>query len=112
MSWVTDVLLIFSLAELFDENEEEIEQIFPLLNINTWLEENNFYALDDLTPSVRKRMQACVYGGSFNYFNSTKFIEVIQKQSWRDPASVLLLIQDEDDDKFKIYSNFIPSSKS
>ena len=108
MSWITDVLLIFSVAELFDEHGEEVEQIVPLFNINTWLEENNFYVLENLDSSVRTGMQACVYGGSFNYFNSTKFIEVIQKQPWQEPASVLLLMQEEDDKRFKIYSDFIP----
>jgi hypothetical protein len=36
MSWVTDVILIFSLAEIIDEEDEEleIEMPEPLININ------------------------------------------------------------------------------
>ena len=108
MSWKTDVILIFGTAELLSESGEEAGQIVPLLNIDTWLEENNFDVLDNLDSSVRTGMQACVYGGSFNYFNSTEFIEVIQKQPWQDPASVLLLMQEEDDERFQIYSDLIP----
>ncbi|MBP0027557.1 hypothetical protein [Roseofilum sp. Guam] len=110
MSWITDVLLIFSLEEYLnedDEYDEEIEEVLPLLNVNRWLQENNFLLLDRLDNHVTLGMQACVYGGSFNYFNSKGFIETIQKQQWREPKAVILLIQEENDDSFSIYSDFI-----
>ncbi|MDB9517361.1 hypothetical protein PN466_10420 [Roseofilum reptotaenium CS-1145] len=94
MSWITDVLLIFSLEEYLNKYDEEIEEVLPLLNVNRWLQENNFLLLDRLDNHVTLGMQACVYGGSFNYFNSNGLIETIQKQQWQNPKAVILLIQE------------------
>jgi hypothetical protein len=48
MSWVTDVLLIFSLEKLFNNHREELESIFAVDNINSWLEENGKGILGNL----------------------------------------------------------------
>lgn len=48
MNWVTDVLPIFSLEELFEHDGEELESIFALDNINSWLEENGKGILGNL----------------------------------------------------------------
>ena len=41
MSWVTNVILIFSLEEVFDENFKMIETSPALININSWLKKND-----------------------------------------------------------------------
>lgn len=107
MSWVTNVLLLFSLDEFFDDEDEEIEKPISLTNVNTWLEENGWGTLDNLDRHVEcggKAMQACVYGGAFNFFKTDEFIKVVKAQAWRKSKSVQLLIKDENDEHFKLYS--------
>jgi hypothetical protein len=90
MSWVTTVLLIFSLAAVFyDDDGEEIgvENLPALENINAWLQKNGRGILDNLDERVissGKAMQACVYGGAFNFLKVDEFIEVVKAQSWRE----------------------------
>jgi len=55
MSWVTDVLLLFSLGELYDDDGEEIKEVTPLNNINF-----KFLKIDD-------------------------FIKIVKTQAWREP---------------------------
>lgn len=107
MSWVTDVLLIFSLGELFDEDGEELESIAALNNINTWLQECGKGVLDNLDQHIisgGKPMGACVYGGAFNFLKIDDFISVVEKQPWRERECVQLLIQDEEEERFTMYT--------
>jgi hypothetical protein len=105
MSWVTDVLLLFSLSELYDNEEEEIEEVSPLIHINSWLQENGLRTLDNLDRYVNtgKPMQSRVYGGAFNFLKIDQFIKVVKDQAWREPHNVQLLIKDEEDEKFTLY---------
>ena len=114
MSWVTDVLLIFNREELYDEDGEELEIIPALDNINTWLQQNGKGPFDNLDQQVfsgGKAMGACVYGGAFNFLKINDFISVVEKQSWRERENVQLLIQDEEEERFTMYtlSNTRPS---
>jgi hypothetical protein len=101
MSWVTDVLLIFSLAEVFYEDDGEemgLKNVPALENINAWLQKNGKGILDNLDEYVissGKGMQARVYGGAFNFLKIDEFIEVVKAQSWRKRKNVQLLIQVE-----------------
>ena len=106
MSWVTDVILIFSLEEIV---EEDIElEISPVLQqINDWLWENGKGELDNLSQhleSSRKSMQSCVYGGAFNYLDLVQFKELVNAQSWCVRDSVQLLIQEEQEQQFTVYA--------
>ncbi|NEO83187.1 MAG: hypothetical protein F6J87_02835 [Spirulina sp. SIO3F2] len=105
MSWVTDILLIFSIGEFFDEDEEP-EKLLALATINDWLITNDFTSLTNLDQHVigGKGMQACVYGGAFNHFRTQDFIKVVKSQLWKQPQSVQLLIQDEDDEYFTMHT--------
>ena len=49
-------------------------------------------------------MQACVYGGAFNFLDVDEFIEFVKVQAWREPQNVQLLIQGEEDEHFTIYT--------
>ncbi|HEY9851572.1 MAG TPA: hypothetical protein V6D28_19030 [Leptolyngbyaceae cyanobacterium] len=105
MSWVTDILLLFSLGEVYDDDGEEIEEVTPLININAWLQEHGWRTLDDLCQCVNtgKSMQSRVYGGAFNFLKIDDFIKIVKTQEWREPHNVQLLIKDEEDEKFTLY---------
>ena len=93
MSWVTDVLLIFNVSELYDENNNELEEVPALKGIQVWFEQKGRGMLDNLDEhavSGGKVMQACVYGGSYNFFECDEFIEMVKTQSSRKPESVQL----------------------
>ncbi|GAA6623094.1 hypothetical protein [Scytonema sp. NUACC26] len=107
MSWVTDVLLVFNLGELYDDQDEPLEEVFPLNNINAWLQKHRKGTLDNLNEHVSsggKAMQACVYGGAFNFLKIDEFIEVVKLQPWKEPQNVQLLIHDEEDERFTLYT--------
>jgi hypothetical protein len=106
MSWVTDVLLIFSLQEIFSEEELEEQDLPTLQNINKWLQENNQTTLDNLaihTINSAKSMQSCIYGGAFNYLKVDEFIKIVKSQEWLYRPGVQLLIKDEQDEAFTMY---------
>ncbi|MGB3532107.1 MAG: hypothetical protein WBA13_01175 [Microcoleaceae cyanobacterium] len=107
MSWVTDIILIFSIAEMIDEEDEEldIEIPVPLININSWLHQNGKRTLDNLSEHISgKGMQACVYGGAFNFLDIDGFKETVKAQNWKARENVQLLIQEEQDERFSLYT--------
>ncbi len=78
-----------------------------LSQITSWLEEHDWGILDNLGQHVHsggKAMQACVYGGAFNFLKIDEFIEVVKAQACREPQNVQLLIQREEDERFHIHS--------
>jgi hypothetical protein len=117
MSWVADVLLVFSLGEVWadymepveaDEDGEPVEEPLPLRNINAWLRGNYWQSLNKLDDCVNtgKPMQTCVDGGAYNFLKIGEFIEVVKAQPWQKPQNVQLLIKDEPDERFTMYTLF------
>jgi|GEM_PF-2208588 hypothetical protein len=110
MSWITDIILIFSLAEIIDDEDEdfEIKTPVPLININSWLDNNGKGTLENLSDHVSsggKSMQTCVYGGGFSFLDIGKFKEIVKVQSWKDRKNVQLLIKEEQDEYLYIYAS-------
>ncbi|UBF29352.1 hypothetical protein K9N68_16855 [Kovacikia minuta CCNUW1] len=88
-----------------DEHGEPVEEPLPLRNINSWLVENHWQPLNRLDEYVNtgKSMQACVYGGAYNFLKVNEFIELVKSQPWREPQNVQILIQDEEDERFTLH---------
>ena len=74
MSYVTDLLLLFSLEEYIFEYESP-DDCAPMIEIQQWLEQREFSPLVNLSElaSTEKAMQAVVYGGALNYFDIRTF---------------------------------------
>ncbi|MBD2038883.1 hypothetical protein H6F76_28440 [Leptolyngbya sp. FACHB-321] len=115
MSWVTDVLLIFSLGEVWadymepieaDENGESVEEPLPLRTINAWLIKNNQQSLNrwDEYVNTGKPMQSRIYGGAYNFLKISEFVEVVKAQPWQEPQNMQLLIKDDPEDRFTLYT--------
>ncbi|MBW4472359.1 MAG: hypothetical protein KME45_18595 [Stenomitos rutilans HA7619-LM2] len=104
---MVDVLLIFSLDEVCDDECEAFEEVVPLNAVNAWLAEYRFTSLVNLDQYVNtgKAMTACVYGGAYNFLKIDEFIEVVREQPWREPNAVQLLIKHgPDDERFTMYT--------
>jgi hypothetical protein len=107
MSYVTNVLLLFSLEENLIEGE--FREKAPVIGgVNGWLEEHAFAGMENLSVHAgrEKAMQANIYGGAYNYFDVDEFAEFLKEQSWRAPHSVQLLVKCEEDGKFSLRSLF------
>ena len=106
MSWVTDVLLCANLVERFDENFQLQDTCAPIEEINSWLKERDLGELADLSTHMAtggKACQAVVYGGSFNHLDLQEFKTLVFSRNWRQPESIRLLINDEDDEAFHLF---------
>jgi hypothetical protein len=109
MSWIWNVLLSFSDEEYWEDGAEEALESCPALDsINSWLQSDkmrNYGPLTSLTECATGNgtgMSANVWGGGFNHFDMEEFIAVVERQQWRDRASVQLFIQGEEDSKFTL----------
>ena len=107
MSWVTDVVLCASHLERFDEDLRLTETIAAVDEINRWLQEQGFGKLADLSEHMStsgKAAQSPVYGGAFNYLDVGAFKRFVLSRRWQMPESVLLLLSDEEDDGFSVFT--------
>jgi hypothetical protein len=100
MSYITDVLLLFPSYGVDDDNGVALD------NINSWIKENSTGILKNLNMHAggSKSMQACVYGGAFNYLKVDKFIQVVKNQSWENREHVQLLLKNEEEDHFTMHT--------
>ena len=105
MSWVADVVLTFSLAEIFDEDEIHLENVAALDTINAWLEGRHGAQLLEISDKAggNQPMQSSVYGGAFNMLKIEEFVQLVKSQPWVEPENVQLLIKDEQEERFTIY---------
>lgn len=65
MSWVSDVIILANLMELYPDNER-VEEPKAISGINRWLEKGNWAPLVSLKDRLctEKAFQACAYGGA------------------------------------------------
>ena len=103
MSYVTDVLLIFSLEENMSEGEL-LAEAPVIVGINSWLEDRDFAGLKNLSAGAgaEKAFQSNVYGGAYNFFDLSGFVEYLKGRTWRLPQSVQVLAKGEGDSKFTL----------
>jgi hypothetical protein len=92
--------------ELAEEGIEPVEPVLPVKNINAWLAQQSYSPLENLNQYVNtgKVMGTRIYGGAYNFLRIWEFIEVVKAQSWQEPQNVQLLIQDEPDERFTLYT--------
>lgn len=103
MSWVTDVILIYGLRELTNDDGDMIHDHSPCLEqINEWLHAHSHVPLVCFSESdgFEKAMQACVYGGAYNHFKISEFMKFLETLPWRQRDCVQLLTKDEEDERF------------
>lgn len=84
-----------------------LEEAPALGGLNNWLAQQGRGPLDNLDEHVLssgKVMQACVYGGAYSFLKADEFVQAVKSQAWRQPENVQLLLQDEEEPRFTIYT--------
>ncbi len=110
MSWVTGVILKIG---GWEDNEQRMSEI------NAFLETRypkGFVGVDN--PSLPdkwyggdKYLEDGLYIGSFNYFPLQQFLKYLQSLPWQEPELVQVLVQEQEDQGFRIIS-IAPDSTS
>jgi hypothetical protein len=104
VSWVSDVILLANLAEIYSDGEY-IEEPKAITGINRWLEKGNWAPLVSLSDKLctEKAFQACAYGGALNRLDVPGFLKIVAEQQWQSKVRVMLLIKNEDEEAFTPY---------
>ncbi len=105
LSRITDVILIFNVSELYDEDVEELAEVPVLVQLTAWFQSKGRGMLDNLDQHTitNRPMQACVYGGAYNFFEREEFVRVVRSLPWRQPQNVQLLTQGEEEQRFTVH---------
>ncbi len=105
MSWVTDVILLCDLREVFTETFEMLDDPPAVVALNTWLEAGEWASLVrfDGSIGVEKAFQACAYGGALNFLDVPGFLKAVASQSWENADGLLLLLKNEEEARFTVY---------
>lgn len=116
MSWVTNVILLYGLAEdlpvggtraLLDDSEWENAPVHPLEAINEWLEDNvdgELVNVASLLDGHGKAFEAGCYAGAINYLDIDAFLAFVKAQQWKSPNLVQVLVKDQEDPTFTLHT--------
>src|SRR3954469_16334874 len=110
MSDVTNIILVFGNGETYSKGGgylstgEIVIGEYPIVDaqLNEWLKANGHGPLSKLDEQAggQKMFTANLYLGAFNNFSVDDFIEAIRSLSWKEPESVQLFIERENDERF------------
>lgn len=94
MSVVSGITIQITVAE-----ESDDESCCPLIDqINGWLAKRSFLPLASVEKYYggSKHPQVLVFGAGFNYFPEAEFEKFFLSLKWKEPETVVLLINPED----------------
>jgi len=100
MSHIADVVLLTSSGG----------EDYQVARINEWLADGHYHRLtkDCILSDVSGKtqggwaMQSKVYIGAFNYLDVSGLAAFVKGLLWREAESIMLLVRDEHDERFKI----------
>lgn len=120
MSWVTNVIIHYSVGEEWDEETDDEDEatldytgVSPCLtSINNWLRERGWVALLDLgdfsgrgqSALERHAFECELWGAALNHLDIEAFLNCVRSQPWREPENVQVFIQDQMEERFTLYS--------
>jgi len=93
MGFIWNVMLSFSNDELWEDGEDEPRETCELLErINAWIDDGKLVSLVEPTyeDQAGYGMDANLYGGGFKNFDMDAFIEVVERQNWKNRGKVQL----------------------
>ncbi len=104
MSWVTDVILLFSLEEDYDEEMGSLGEEAPINYINDWLEDNEYGQLfpPPFEAGNGKMLGSNIWVGAFNNLDVEEFISILKVVKWQAPENVQILVKGEESPKFTL----------
>lgn len=98
MSYVTNVLLSFSVMEDADGRVAEVND--HLAEHSRGQKLGDIWQSDPPVYGGHKCMERPLYGAAFNYVEVKRFIEAVRSASWKEPEYVQVFICDQEDDVF------------
>ena len=102
MSVVTNIIFTFSIMENDVKRISEVNTFFdckPLIGVDSNALPSGWYG-------GSKMLETNIYVGAFNYLDLNAFISHIKTIKWKEPENVQLIVQGDNDEKFKIIDIF------
>lgn len=92
MSWVTNIILSYSLVE----HQDKID------SINDWLLQNEHDKLKRINEYAggEKFMEMYIYAGGFSHFDVMDFVRYVFSLDWILRESLQIFVKDQEDDRF------------
>lgn len=106
MSHVTNVILVFSVLEAYDEGEDGEDRYHVMTAINEWLRTQGHFPFGrhaDHSSGGDKHLEVPIYVAAFNYFRLDDFLEMLKELPWKEPRLVQVFVMDQDDDRFSVF---------
>lgn len=111
MSWITNVIVLFSLEEYLGTDASGTPSlapsagpIGPIAAINEWLEDNVDGELENVASLLSGGLEAGCYAGALNYVDIDEFLAIVKAQPWRRPDTVQVLIKDQENPVFTVHT--------
>jgi len=111
MSVVTNLILLFSKSEDCTIIEQQLAEfkysnniIFQIASIENDKLPKGWYG-------GSKYMEANIYLGAFNHFNTNDFINHLKSIKWENPQDVQIIVKEENEFKFKLINIFSGSEE-
>jgi hypothetical protein len=110
LSWTATVLVLCDLSENYPTgealNENFVELPPPILEINSWLLENEQDPLKSFSESIEQGhvAGANLYGTVLNHGELDKLVSFIRGLKWVAPQDVQILIKDENESHFTLHT--------
>lgn len=104
MSIVTNIIFSFSNIE---HGGDDTGDFILMQKVNEWLLKNS-YSGDSFGKSINayaggyRALECRVYAAAFNHFSLDEFIEFVKSLDWICPESVQIIVQGQEDIKFRI----------
>lgn len=103
MSYVTNVLLSFSITEDYDTDATGEDIYHVMMTINAWLTDHGYGAFGQNADHVaggHKHLEMPLYVAGFNYFVLSDFLTMLRALPWREPDAVQVFVKEQDESKF------------
>lgn len=112
MSWVTNIILSYSLGEYTEKRIAEVNQFFgsvPDRHEGGNYEEEPLASVESVWEGKGKALECNVFIGAYNYFPLEDFLVHLRSVTWEEPEAVQLFVKDQEDSKFQAV-DVIPNS--
>ncbi len=103
MSYVSNVILSFSIMENCSKRVDDVESYFKNL------ETRGFVDISESSSAVyggTKCLETPLLVGAFNYLNFEDFTSHLQAIQWESPEDVQLIVKDQEDERFSMIRVF------
>jgi hypothetical protein len=105
LSWVTNLILILSIAEDEEARIEEVNRFFhrmPHAVTGELSEAPGLASVEPVWDNNYYPLETNVYVGAYNYFPLERFVEHLRSIAWEEPDFIQLFVQDQEELEFRV----------